>query len=74
MPYEHPSDVKPHMMIVFLPNENTPTAVDDMLDRFTDTTLVDVMVRLAKSDPESVDIEFPKMSIEGNYDLDGVSI
>lgn len=75
MPYEHSSNVERHMMmIVFLPNKNTPTAVDDMLDRFTDKTVVDVQLRLAKSYPEEVDILFPKISIEGTYDLNDVSI
>lgn len=76
MKYEHSSDVKMHMaMIVFLPRKNSPTAVDEMLDGFTDLTVLDVLKNVEEDRfPGTVDVEFPKLSEESTFSLDGVCI
>lgn len=75
MNYEHSSEVTRQMsMIVFLPRSKSPTAVDDMLNGFTDETLFNILIDIEKTNPSTVDVEFPKMSEGATYSLDGVSI
>lgn len=68
MPYE--SEGQAISMFVFLPNENSPTAVNELLGQFTTES-----INKAKTEGsvEMVDVEFPKLSLTGDYYLDGVS-
>lgn len=56
-------------LLVFLPIENTPTAVDDLLEQFS----VEIIETAAKEKSQDVQIEFPKFSLEGSYALGNVS-
>lgn len=75
LPYKNSEDRALHMaMIVFLPKSKSPTAVDDMLDAFTDLTLLSVLEDLEETDRSTVNVELPKMTEEQtSYRLDGVS-
>ena len=53
-------------MFVFLPNENSPTAVDDLLNKMSFET---IMQALGGKQQETVIVKFPKMSLDGEYDL-----
>lgn len=57
-------------MTVYLPLENTPTAVDDLLTKMTTKT---IRQALKGNIPQKVHVEFPKMALEGDYELSDVS-
>lgn len=55
-------------MFIYLPYENTPTAVDDVLDKFTAETFD----RLSDGMNGKVDVEIPKITLKGEYMLANV--
>lgn len=57
-------------MYVFLPLENTPTAVDELVEKMTTET---IRHALRRTTPQKLDVQFPKISLEGNYELNNVS-
>lgn len=57
-------------MIVYLPIEKTPTALDDVLSKFTVETIHEA---LTAGSIQEVDVEFPKISLDGSYVLAKVS-
>lgn len=68
MPYE--GEDQAITMYIYLPLENKPTAVDDLLDNMTTET---IRQALRGEIPQDVDVQLPKMSLEGNYELKDVS-
>ena len=68
MPYQ--TEDESIAMFVFLPNENSPTAVDDLLNKLSFETLCEV---LDGQQQETVNVKFPKMSLDGEYQLPKVS-
>lgn len=57
-------------MFVYLPIENTPTAVDELLSKFSVKTIHEA---LTAGSVQEVDVEFPKISLDGSYLLAQVS-
>lgn len=51
-------------MFVYLPIENTPTAVDELLSKFSVKTIHEA---LTAGSVQEVDVEFPKISLDGSY-------
>lgn len=68
MPYEGAD--QSITMTVYLPLENTPIAVDDLVEKMTTDT---IRQALRLGIPQEVDVEFPKMSLEGGYELKTVN-
>lgn len=68
MPYE--TDDNSLSMFVFLPCENTPTAVDDLLCKISTKTISEAS---RGNQPQKVHLQFPKMSLDGEYKLPEVS-
>lgn len=68
MPYQ--GENQAISMIVFLPLKNSATAVDKLLTKFTTETINKAMTQ---GKLEMVDVEFPKLSLKGDYLLSGVS-
>lgn len=66
LPYEDDSI----SMFVYLPNKNTPTAVDDLLDTFSGES-IDDSLKQGRYGP--VNVELPRMKMEGDYLLEEVS-
>lgn len=64
MPYKTEDDSV--SMFVYLPLENTPTAVDDLLSKITSRTIEQALRGAA---PRKVDVKFPKMNLNGEYEL-----
>lgn len=58
------------VMYVLLPKQNSPTAVDDMLDQLTPEVLDDVLTGGWK---QEVEVEFPKLKLESEFTLGEVS-
>lgn len=56
-------------MFVYLPIENTSTAVDGLLSKFSVKTINEA---LTTGSVQEVDVEFPKFSLDGSYLLAGV--
>lgn len=56
-------------LLVFLPEENTVTAVDDMLEKFTE----EMIQTASNAMMQEVDVQFPKISLDGTYILGKVS-
>lgn len=73
MPYQ--SDNKSLSMLVFLPNENSATAVDGLLQKISSKTIENALKKSGKS-PQKVNVQFPRMINENkmnkNYDLSKV--
>lgn len=57
-------------MYVYLPLENSPTAVDDLMEKMTIKTIRRALEGMT---PQQVDVQFPKISLEGDYELNNVS-
>lgn len=57
-------------MFVYLPIENTTKAVDDLLSKFSVKTIHEA---LTAGSIQEVDVEFPKISLDGSYLLAQVS-
>lgn len=55
-------------MFIYLPYENTPTAVDDVLEKFTAETFD----KLNDGMNGQVDVELPKIVLKGEYVLSNV--
>ncbi|XP_055306209.1 serine protease inhibitor 88Ea-like [Sitodiplosis mosellana] len=56
-------------MFIYLPLENTPNAVDDLVNKFTVETMYEA---LSRKQVESVEVEFPKISLDSTYPLGGI--
>lgn len=56
-------------MFIYLPYENTPTAVDSLLEQFTAETFE----KLSDGGQGQVIVEFPKIKLQGEYMLGNVS-
>lgn len=67
MPYD--GEDQSITMYVYLPLENTPTAVDDLVEKMTTKT---IRRALKGTMPQQIDVQFPKISLEGNYELNEV--
>lgn len=68
MPYKTEDDSV--SMFVYLPLENTPTAVDDLLSKISSKTIKQA---LRGVEPRKVDVKFPRMKLGGEYELLKVS-
>ncbi|XP_055307140.1 serine protease inhibitor 88Ea-like [Sitodiplosis mosellana] len=67
MPYQ--GEDQAITMYVYLPLENTPNAVDDLVDTMTMETIQEAF---RGEIPQEVDVQFPKMALEGNYELKNI--
>lgn len=67
MPYE--GEDQAITMFIYLPLENTPTAVDDLLEKMSPETIQEASKGKI---PQDVDVQLPKMSLEGSYELNNV--
>lgn len=68
MPYE--GEDSAISMIVYLPLENTPAALDNLVNKFTVETMNEALNR---KQIEEVEVELPKISLDGKYPLRSVS-
>lgn len=66
LPFEDPS----LSMIIYLPIDDTPSAVNDVLQRFSDET---INRALTEGSIHEVELEMPKMTFGGEYMLSNVS-
>lgn len=65
--YDRISDIS---MLVFLPVENTATAVDEVLDKLSAD---DIGKAMKNGISREVHVQFPKISLDGSYVLGKVS-
>lgn len=68
MPYK--TDDNSVSMFVYLPLENTPTAVDDLLSKISSRTIEQA---LSEARLRTVDVKFPKINLNGEYEFKKVS-
>lgn len=70
IPYE--SQDRSISMFIFLPISNSPCAVNELIKKFTVSTIHDAFMT-ANERMVDIDVQLPKMSLKGEYNLNNVS-
>lgn len=71
LPYE--SENRSISMFVFLPLENSPVGVNQLIKKFTVETIHEAFTA-ANIDRTEIDVELPKMLLQSEYILNDVSV